>query len=116
MANILNPDRQALAVTMLAEGNSIRSVERTTGIHSDTISRLGVRVGNGCSMLMDAKMRNLNCRALQCDEIWGFIGKKQKHTDALDRATGLGDVWTFVAIDVDSRMVPAFMVGKRDSY
>ncbi len=93
MANELKSEKKVLAISMLAEGNSIRSVERTTGIHGDTISRLGVRVGNGCSMLMDAKMRNLNCRALQCDVIWGFIGKKQKHTDALDRATGLGKVF-----------------------
>jgi len=116
MANILNSEKQTAAISGLAEGMSIRSIERVTGIHRDTIMRLGVRFGEGCAMVMDAKMRNLNCRALQCDEIWGFIGKKQKHTDELDRVTGLGDVWTFVAIDVDSRMVPSFLVGKRDSY
>jgi IS1 family transposase len=116
MANILNSEKQTAVISNLAEGMSIRSIERITGVHRDTIMRLGVSVGNGCSMVMDAKMRNLNCRALQFDEIWGFIGKKQKNTNEIDRVTGLGDVWTFVAIDVDSRMVPAFMVGKRDSY
>ena len=79
MANILNSEKQTAVISNLAEGMSIRSVERITGIHRDTIMRLGVRVGEGCSMVMDAKMRNLNCRALQCDEIWGFIGKKQKN-------------------------------------
>jgi IS1 family transposase len=92
---------------------SIRSVERVTGVHRDTVMRLGVRIGEGCSMVMDAKMHNLNCRALQFDEIWGFVGSKQKNAV---RTGNYGDVWTFVAIDVDSRMVPAFLVGKRDGY
>lgn len=116
MANILSNEKQAAVIASLAEGNSIRSVERMTGIHRDTIMRLGVRVGEGCAMLMDAKMRNLNCRMLQMDEIWGFVGMKQKNTSRADRRKGFGDVWTFVAIDVDSRMVPAFMVGRRDGY
>jgi IS1 family transposase len=113
MPNILNSEKQTTAVSMLAEGSSIRSVERMTGIHRDTIMRLGVSVGEGCAMVMDAKMRNLNCRALQFDEIWGFVGSKQKNAV---RTGNYGDVWTFVAIDVDSRMVPAFLVGKRDGY
>jgi hypothetical protein len=61
-------------------------------------------------------MRNLECRLIQMDEIWGFIGKKQKQTTPEDRIERLGDVWTFVAIDVESRMVPAFPVGKHDGY
>lgn len=116
MANNLSPDKQAIAVRALAEGNSIRSVERMTGIHRDTVMRLGVRVGEGCARVMDAKMRNLDCRVIQMDEIWGFIGKKQKNATPDDRREGMGDVWTFVAIDADSRMVPCYFVGKRDSY
>jgi IS1 family transposase len=113
MANILNPEKQAVAISMLAEGSSIRSVERTTGIHRDTIMRLGISIGCGCAIVMDAKMHNLNCRALQFDEIWGFVGSKQKNAE---RTGNYGDVWTFVSIDVDSRMVPSFLVGKRDNY
>jgi IS1 family transposase len=87
-----------------------------TGIHRDTIMRLGVKIGEGCAVVMDATMRNLDCRVLQMDEIWGFVGKKQKHASALDRYKGLGDAWTFVAIDTASRMVPAYLVGQRDGY
>ncbi len=116
MANNLSIEKQTMAVRALAEGNSIRSVERMTGIHRDTIMRLGVRIGEGCAMVMDAKMRNLNSRVIQMDEIWGFIGKKQKHASAEDRSEGMGDAWTFVAIDAESRMVPCYFVGKRDTY
>jgi hypothetical protein len=110
MANILPIEKQASVIKALAEGNSIRSIERQTGIHRDTIMRLGVRVGENCERIMDAQMRNLYCRSLQCDEIWGFIGMKQKNTTRVERAKGMGDVWTFVAIDAESRMVPAYMV------
>jgi IS1 family transposase len=116
MANILSPDKQDAVISALAEGNSIRSIERMTGIHRDTIMRLGVRVGEGCAAIMDSTMRNLECRLIQMDEIWGFVGKKQKHASGEDSRAGLGDVWTFVAIDVESRMVPAYLVGKRDGY
>ena len=116
MSNNLSNEKQAAVVTALAEGNSIRSIERMTGIHRDTVMRLGVRVGNGCTQIMDSKMRDLSCRLVQMDEIWGFVGKKNKNASEEDRATGLGDIWTFVAIDVESRMVPAYLVGKRDGY
>jgi hypothetical protein len=77
MANVLSTDRQAGIIGALCEGSSIRSIERMTGVHRDTIMRLGVRVGQGCMALMDAKMRHLSCTRLEMDEIWGFIGKKQ---------------------------------------
>ena len=76
MANVLNTDKQIAIIAALAEGSSIRSIERMTNVHRDTIMRLGVRVGQGCTALMDAKMRNLSCTRLEIDEIWGFIGKK----------------------------------------
>src|SRR5439155_1976712 len=79
MANILSTDKQIAVISALAEGSSIRSIERITGIHRDTIMRLGVRVGKGCAMLMDSKMQDLNCRYLQFDELWGFIVKKDRH-------------------------------------
>jgi len=110
MSNILSNEKQTAIISALAEGNSIRSIERMTGVHRDTIMRLGLRVGEGCAAVMDATMRNLECRLIQMDEIWGFIGKKQKRASVEDRAKGLGDVWTFVAVDVESRMVPAYLV------
>lgn len=99
---------------MLAEGNSIRSIERMTGVHRDTVMRLGVRVGEACATIHDEKMRGLNCKHVEVDEIWGFIGKKQKRVSAADY--GYGDVWTFIALDADTKLIPAFIVGKRDAY
>jgi hypothetical protein len=78
MANVLPMDKQVAVISALAEGSGIRQIERITGVHRDTIMRLGVRVGHGCAELLDSKMRNLSCRQLQFDEIWGFIGKKER--------------------------------------
>jgi len=114
MANILSIEKQATAISMLSEGNSIRSVERMTGIHRDTIMRLGVRVGEARQQLLHESMRELPCSQIQVDEIWGFIGKKAKNADEQDEFQGLGDVWTFVALDPETKVVPSFMVGKRD--
>ena len=116
MANILPIEKQITCIGALAEGQSIRSIERLTGVNQNTIMSLGVRVGNACARIMDEKMTGLACSKIQMDEIWGFIGKKQANLKPGDAAKGLGDVWTFVAIDADTRMVPAFRVGKRDSY
>ena len=112
MANALSTEKQAAIIGALAEGSSIRSIERQTGVHRDTIMRLGVRVGKGCAALLDAKMRDLSLGHVQFDEIWGFIGKKEKHVQPNDNPT-LGDVWTFCALDSETKLVPAFKVGKR---
>lgn len=113
MANVLNTDKQIAVIGALTEGSSIRSIERITGVHRDTIMRLGVKVGKGCAALLDVKMRNLSCQYLQFDEIWGFIGKKEKHV-SVDDSPELGDVWTFCAVDAETKLVPSFKVGKRD--
>lgn len=112
MANRLSEDKQIAVISALAEGCSIRAISRITGIHQDTICRLGVRIGQGCARLLDQKMRNLTCHFLQFDEIWGFIGKKEKHLSIGDDPT-LGDVWTFCAIDSETKLVPSFKCGKR---
>jgi IS1 family transposase len=116
MANNLETEKKVLAVSMLAEGNSIRSIERITGIHRDTIMRLGIRIGEGCAKIQDEKMCGLNCPQIEVDEIWGFIGKKKKNASAIETIDGMGDVWTFIAVDVQSKLIPSFLVGKRDSY
>jgi transposase-like protein len=67
MANVLNTDKQISIVSALAEGYSIRSIERMTGVHRDTVMRLGVRIGQGCTTLMDEKMRDLSCKRLEMD-------------------------------------------------
>lgn len=102
MANVLSNEKQAMAVSMLCEGNSIRGVERMTGIHRDTVMRLGVRIGEGCARLMDETMRELPCAKVEMDEIWGFIGKKQKNVADAD-SPEMGDVWTWVAFDAETK-------------
>lgn len=113
MANVLGKDKQIQIISALAEGSSMRAISRMTGVHGDPICRSGVRIGQGCAALLDAKMRDLTCNFLQFDEIWGFIGKKQKHL-LIDDDPTKGDVWTFCAIDDETKIVPAFKVGKRD--
>jgi IS1 family transposase len=114
MANILPMERQIAVISALAEGSGIRQAERMTGVNRETIMKLGVRVGKGCALLLDRKMRDLPCRQLQFDEIWGFIGKKERHVRPDDDPT-MGDVWTFCAIDPETKLVPAFKCGKRDA-
>jgi len=113
MANVLPFDDQVSVIGSLAEGMSIRAIERMHGIHRDTVMRLGVRIGRGRERVLDGVMHNLNSDLIQLDELWGFVGKKQKHVTETD-SNDLGDVWTFVSIDAESKVVPAFRVGKRD--
>jgi IS1 family transposase len=114
MANVLNTDKQIAIIGALTEGSSIRSIERMTGVHRDTIMRLGVKVGQGCTSLMDTKMRNLPCTRLEVDEIWGFVGKKQRSVK-MGEGEEVGSVWTWCAIDADTKLVPAFQIGQRST-
>jgi IS1 family transposase len=113
MANVLQTEKKIAIIAALTEGSSIRSIERMTGVHRDTIMRLGVKVGQGCTAMMDANMRNLSCKRLEMDEIWGFVGKKDRNVKMGD-SMEVGSVWTFCAIDADTKLVPAFMVGERN--
>jgi IS1 family transposase len=83
-------------------------------VHRDTIMRLGVKVGQGCTALMDETRRDLRCTRLELDEIWGFVGKNDRNV-RLDESAPVGSVWTFCAIDADTKLVPAFKVGERDN-
>jgi hypothetical protein len=105
--------RRTQAIHCLVEGNSIRSTERLTGIHRDTVMRLMVEVGTGCGKLHDEQMRNLSCRRIQCDEIWSYVRVKQANIAKGQNRTRIGDQWTFVAIDPDTKLIPAYLVGKR---
>jgi len=113
MANKLPTEKKVAVISMLAEEASIRAVERITGVNQNTIMSLNRRVGDACSKIMDEKMRGLSCKNVEIDEIWGFIGAKQKNAR---RAGVYGDVWTFIALDSDSKLIPSFIVGKRDAY
>ncbi len=112
--NKLKLDVQTRLIGALVEGCSIRSVERMTGVHRDTIMRLGVRVGEGCKSMLDERMRGLTCREVEVDELWCYVQKKQRFVQAFDpNRDRIGDTWTFVAIDRNTKLIPAFRVGKR---
>jgi IS1 family transposase len=110
MATNLPTEQKVNVIAMLAEGSSIRSIERITGINRNTIMNLGVRVGQECARIQDKKMRNIKSAEIQIDEIWGFVGKK-KQVNAW--ADGVGAVWTFIALDRDTKLIPSFWVGQR---
>jgi IS1 family transposase len=112
--NRLNLARRTQIISCLVEGNSIRSTERMTDTHRDTVMRLMVQAGEGSKALMDAEMRNLPCHRVQVDEIWGFVAKKQRQVKEGDDRSQVGDQCTFVALDPDTKLVPSFRVGKRD--
>lgn len=113
--NKLSISKQTQAVSALVEGCSIRSTERMTGIHRDTIMRLMMRVGQACEKIMDEKMRDLTLRHVQLDEIWCYVGKKQRHVKETDDLSAVGDFYTWVGIDADTKLVPSYKVGKRDA-
>jgi IS1 family transposase len=114
MANVLPRTKQLAVIGALVEGCSIRSTERMCGVHRDTVMRLGARVGEGCANLLSEIMVDLPCERLELDELWAFVGKKQRHVRAGDAITA-GDTWTWVAIDAETKLVPSLMTGKRDA-
>ena len=111
--NRLSLARRTQIIGALVEGNSIRSTERMTNTHRDTIMRLMVEVGTGCAKLHNEQMRNLSCQRIQCDEIWSYVKVKQAHIAKGTPRTRIGDQWTFVAMDPDTKLVPSYLVGKR---
>ncbi len=113
MANVLKREKQEQVIRCLVDGASIRATERITDTHRDTVMRLMVKVGQGCANLMDEELRNLSCKRIEVDEVWSFVYKKQRHLTNKDDPQKRGDIWTFVALDSDTKLIPAFKVGKR---
>ncbi|MGH9867345.1 MAG: IS1 family transposase [Candidatus Polarisedimenticolia bacterium] len=112
---VLAREKQIAVITALTEGCSIRSVERMTGVHRDTIMRLAVRVGEACAAYLDANMRNLQCEAAEVDEAWSYVWKKQGRLTAEEkRNPEIGDQYVFIALDPKSKAIIAHEVGKRD--
>src|SRR5215210_7980694 len=112
--NQLSPQRRAQIVRALCEGNSIRSTSRMTGAAVNTVVNLLVDLGSACSEYQDRSMRNLPCKRLQCDEIWSFCYAKEKNVPLeLQGQFGYGDVWTWTAIDAQTKLVPCWLVGER---
>ncbi|MCH8042026.1 MAG: DDE-type integrase/transposase/recombinase [Nitrospinae bacterium] len=114
--NKLSMGKQVQVISALVEGNSIRSIERMSGIHRDTIMRTLVRVGSHCQAIMDTHLRGFHSRFLQADEIWTFVAKKEGRLSQEEKGnTSIGDQYCFVAIDAETKLVPTFLVGKRNS-
>src|SRR6266498_963393 len=88
---------------------------RITGVHRTTVMKLLWDLGRGCSEYQDKIFRNLQCKRLQCDEIWSFVYAKEKNCRAEHKAKGAGDVWTWVALDPDTKLVPCWFIGQRDA-
>jgi IS1 family transposase len=114
--NKLSPERQAQIVKVLCEGNSIRSTARITNTAINTVVKLLRDVGAACAEYQDKHLRNLTCKTIQCDEIWSFCYAKQKNVpEDKQGRLGYGDVWTWTAIDADTKLVPSWLVGLRDA-
>ena len=111
--NALSNEKKALILTHLVEGLSIRSIERITGITKRAILRVLVEYGEKAREIQEREMVNLESKFVQVDEIWTYVGKKQKQTTPLD-SEDLGDQYVFVAMDSETKLVPSFLVGKRN--
>lgn len=112
MNRLSNHDRCRM-LACLVEGNSIRATVRITGIAKKTVSRFVVELGAACERFADKAFQNLPCVNIQCDEIWSFTYAKEKNVPAHLRGTGAGDTWTWVAIDRDTKLIPAWFIGDR---
>lgn len=113
--NRLNVQRQAQVIRALVEGNSVRSTVRITGAAKNTVMKLLIDIGEACSDYQDKALRGLTCRRVQCDEIWSFVYAKEKNVpDQFKGEFGFGDVWTWTALDADSKLVLSWQVGNRD--
>jgi len=114
--NRLDGSRRAQVVRRLLEGNSINSTVRMTGASKNTVLKLLVELGSACSAFLDEKMRNLLCQRVQCDEVRAFVGCKQKNVTPEKAQFGVcGDVWTWTAIDAETKLIPCWFIGQRDA-
>jgi IS1 family transposase len=114
--NKLSIDRQCQIIKIHCEGNSLRSTARITGTSVNTVTNLIKQVGAACLDYQDRVMRNLTCKKLQVDEIWPFVYSKDKNVPEDKQGQfGYGDVWTFTAIDAETKIIPSWVVGLRDA-
>jgi IS1 family transposase len=114
MANRLSTEKRAQIIGCLVEGMSMRAIARTCSVARNTIDKLLVDLGNACAEYQDATLTNLPTTRVEADEIWSFCYAKQKNVpEDFQDTPGYGDVWTWVAIDADTKLVPSWLVGER---
>ena len=112
--NRLQSWERAQIIRCLVEGNSIRSTVRITGFAKNTVTKLLVELGAACAAYQDEALRNLPATRIECDEIWGFVGMKAKSVPEERRGEpGIGDAWTWTALDPDSKLMCSWLVGDR---
>ena len=115
--NCLSMERKVKILSALVEGCSIRSIERMTDTHRDTIMRLLVRAGNSCQDLLDENLKGFHSSLIQVDEIWTYVKKKAKRLTPEEQLnTDIGDQYVFAALDAETKLVPLFTVGKREPW
>src|SRR5438045_5143005 len=108
--NRLSTEERVRVLSALVEGNSIRATVRMTGIAKNTVVKLLSEVGRACSEYQDRTLRDLPCKKIQCDEIWSFCYAKEKNVPQEKKGTfGYGDVWTWTALDADTKLVPFWL-------
>jgi len=114
--NKLSTEKRTQIISCLVEGNSLRATARMCDVAFNTVLKFIPEIGEACDKYQDKAFRNLKCKTIQCDEIWTFCYAKEKNVpkDKKD-IFGYGDVWTWVALDADTKLVPSFMVGNRDA-
>ena len=112
--NKLTTQERAQILHLLCEGNSIRAVTRLTGVSKNTVTKLLVDAGKACADYQDKALRNLSCKKLQVDEIWSFVYSKAKNVSE-GKEGQAGDVWTWTAIDADTKLIASWFVGGRDA-
>jgi IS1 family transposase len=107
--------KRVAVVSALVEGNSIRATARMTDVSKPTILKLLADLGTACAAFHNAHVRNIRAQRIQCDEIWQFVGAKAKNVTAEQKAQGWGDVWTWTAIDADTKLIASWFIGGRDA-
>lgn len=112
--NRLPQAKREQILALLVEGNSIRATARITDVAFNTVLALIPVIGAACENYQHKIFHNLVCRYIQIDEIWSFVAKRREHTTPEEREQGLGDVWTYVAIDTETKLVPSWMIGPRN--
>lgn len=112
--NTLSIEKKTLILSLLAEGNSLRTISRVSGVARNTISNLLLEAGAKAGEILNAQLVNLQCRYVQVDEIWTFVAKKQKQCSDEEKRIGeVGDQYVFVAMDSETKLVTTFLIGKR---
>jgi IS1 family transposase len=115
--NKLNDKKRAQILAVLVEGNSLRATARICDVAFNTVLKFVPEIGKVCAEYQNKAFRNLQCKRIQCDEIWSFCYAKEKNVPEDKQGQfGYGDIWTWVAMDADTKLVPSFLVGNRDAY